>query len=79
MNAGAVEKLLHKIEDAKEALAQRKDAAAKEAFEEVRKAEQMFLDALAEKGVRFEQGRIIGAIEDDENSVREDDDKSRKS
>ena len=79
MNAGAVEKLLHKIEDAKEALAQRKDAAAKEAFEEVRKAEQMFLDALAEKGVRFEQGRIIGANEDDENSVREDVDKSRKS
>lgn len=66
MNAGAVEKLLHKIEDAKEALAQRKDAAAKEAFEEVRKAEQMFLDALAEKGMRFEKGKIIGAGEEDD-------------
>ena len=66
MNAGAVEKLLHKIEDAREALARRKDAAAKEAFEEVRKAEQMFLDALAEKGMRFEKGKIIGANEDDD-------------
>ena len=60
MNAGAVEKLLHKIEDVKDALARRKDAAAKEAFEEVRKAEQMFLDALAEKGMRFEGGRLLG-------------------
>ncbi|MBP3666733.1 MAG: hypothetical protein J6K29_06750 [Clostridia bacterium] len=66
MNAGAVEKLLHKIEDVKEALVRRKDAAAKEAFEGVRKAEQMFLDALAEKGMRFEWGKIIGANEDDD-------------
>lgn len=66
MNAGAVGKLLHKIEDVKEALARRKDAAAKEAFEEIRKAEQMFLDALAEKGMRFEKGKIIGAGEEDD-------------
>ena len=59
-DASVVEKLLHRIEDVKEALARRKDAAAKEAFEEVRKAEQMFLDALAEKGMRFEKGKIIG-------------------
>ena len=52
-DASVVEKLLHRIEDVKETLARRKDAAAKEAFEEVRKAEQMFLDALAEKGMRF--------------------------
>ena len=66
MNAGAVEKLLRKIEDVKEAFARRKYAAAKEAFEEVRKAEQMFLDALVEKGMRFEKERIIGANEDDD-------------
>ena len=66
MNAGAVGKLLHKIEDVKEALARRKAAAVKEDFEEVRKAEQMFLDALAEKGMRFEKGKIIGANEDDD-------------
>ena len=66
MNAGTVEKLLHKIEDVKEALARRKDAVAKEAFEEVRKAEQMFLDALAEMGMRFEKGKIIGAGEEDD-------------
>ena len=65
-DASVVEKLLHRIEDVKEALARRKDAAAKEAFEEVRKAEQMFLDALAEKGMRFEKGKIIGANEEDE-------------
>lgn len=59
-DASAVEKLLHRIEAIKEALARRKDAAAKEAFEEVRKAEQMFLDALAEKGKRFEGGKIVG-------------------
>ena len=34
---------------------------------EVEKAEQMFLDALAEKGMRIEQGRIIGS-EDEENT-----------
>lgn len=60
-DASVVEKLLHKIEDVKEALARRKDAATKEAFEEVRKAEQMFLDALAEKGLRLKKGKIIGA------------------
>ena len=39
----------------------------------------MFLDALAEKGMRFERGRIIGsADEGDENSVRDDVDKSKK-
>ena len=65
-DASVVEKLLHRIEDVKEALVRRKDAAAKEAFEEVRKAEQMFLDALAEKGMRFEKGKIIGANEEDE-------------
>lgn len=65
-DASVVEKLLHRIEDVKEALARRKDAAAKEAFEEVRKAEQMFLDALAEKGMRFEKGKIIGAGEERE-------------
>ena len=70
MNAGAVEKLLHRIEDVKEALARRKDAAVKEAFEEVRKAEQMFLDALAEKGMRFEKGKIIGANEEDTEQVK---------
>ena len=65
-DASVVEKLLHRIEDIKEALARRKDAAAKETFEEVRKAEQMFLDALAEKGMRFEKGKIIGANEEEE-------------
>lgn len=65
-DASVVEKLLHRIEDVKEALARRKDAAAKEAFAELRKAEQMFLDALAEKGMRFEKGKIIGAGEEDE-------------
>lgn len=79
MDASVVEKLLHRIAEVKEALARRKDAAAKEAFEELRAAEGAFLEALAEKGMRFEKGKIIGANEDDENSVREDVDKSRKS
>ncbi|MBR5124862.1 MAG: hypothetical protein IKU90_06990 [Clostridia bacterium] len=77
-DASVVEKLLHRIEDVKETLARRKDAAAKEAFEEVRKAEQMFLDALAEKGMRFEGGKIVGASEeDDENTARDDIDKKQ--
>ena len=65
-DASIVEKLLNRIAEVKEALARRKDAAAKEAFEEVRKAEQMFLDALAEKGMRFEKGKIIGASEEED-------------
>lgn len=69
-DASVVEKLLHRIEDVKEALALRKDAAAKEAFEEVRKAEQMFLDALAEKGMRFEGGKIVGSGENDEEEIK---------
>lgn len=71
VDASVVEKILHKIENVKEALALRKDAAAKEAFEEVRKAEQMFLDALAEKGMRFEGGKIIGANEEEETKYGE--------
>ena len=68
-DASVVEKLLHRIEDVKEALARRKDAAAKEAFAELRVAEQMFLDALAEKGLRFEKGKIIGAGEEEKKEV----------
>lgn len=30
------------------------------AFEELREAEQMFLDALAEEGLRFEGGKLLG-------------------
>jgi hypothetical protein len=65
-DASVVEKLLHRIEDVKEALARRKDSAAKEALEEVRKAEQMFLDALAEKGQTYYNGRIMTAAGDEE-------------
>ena len=77
-DASVVEKLLHRIEDVKETLARRKDAAAKEAFEEVRKAEQMFLDALAEKGMRFEGGKIVGADEEDKVKKSKTIDKSKK-
>lgn len=77
-NISEVEKILHKIENVKEALALRKDAAAKEAFEEVRKAEQMFLDALAEKGMRFEDGKIIGANEEEEIKRSRGIDKQKK-
>ncbi len=79
-NASIVEKLLNRIAEVKEALARRKDPEAKAAFAEIRKAEEMFLDALAEKGMRFEGGRIIGsADEEDENSVRDDVDKGADS
>ena len=64
-DASIVEKLLNRIAEAKEALARRKDPEAKAAFAEIRKAEEMFLDALAEKGMRFEEGKIIGADEEE--------------
>ena len=57
-DASIVEKLLNRIAEVKEALARRKDAAAKEAFAEMVKAEEMFLDALAEKGMRFVDGKF---------------------
>ncbi len=63
-DASIVEKLLNRIAEVKEALARRKDAAAKEAFEELRAAEGAFLEALSEKGLRFEKGKIIGAGEE---------------
>lgn len=65
-DASIVEKLLNRIAEVKEALARRKDAAAKEAFEELRAAEGAFLEALAEKGMRFEKGKIIGANDGEE-------------
>ena len=65
-DASIVEKLLNRIAEVKEALARRKDAAAKEAFEELRVAEGAFLEALAEKGMRFEKGKIIGASEEED-------------
>ena len=66
LDASIVEKLLNRIADVKDALSRLRDPAAKEAFAEIKKAEQMFLDALAEKGMRFEGGKIIGASEEDE-------------
>lgn len=65
-DASIVEKLLNRIAEVKEALARRKDAAAKEAFEELRAAEGVFLEALAEKGMAFVDGKIVGASEEDE-------------
>ena len=66
VDTSLVEKLLNRIVDVKDTISRMRDPAAKEAFEEVRKAEQMFLDALAEKGMRFEGGKIVGANEEDE-------------
>ncbi len=66
VDASIVEKLLNRIADVKDELSRMRDPAAKEAFAEIRKAEAMFLDALAEKGMAFVDGKIIGANEEDE-------------
>lgn len=49
-DASVVEKILHRIEEAKEALARRKNPEAKKVFEEIKAAEGMFLEAVAESG-----------------------------
>lgn len=73
-DASVVEKILHRIEDAREALARRKDPEAKKVFEEIRAAEGMFLEAVAESGFVYRDGKIVGANEDEEDEVK----KSRK-
>ena len=67
-DASVVEKILHRIEDAKEALARRKDSEAKKVFEEIKAAEGMFLEAVAESGFVYRDGKIIGANEEDEEN-----------
>ena len=65
-DASVVEKILHRIEDAKEALARRKDPEAKKVFEEIRAAEGMFLEAVAESGFVYRDGKIVGATEEED-------------
>lgn len=68
-DASVVEKILHRIEEAKEALARRKDPEAKKVFEEIKAAEGLFLKAVAESGFVYRDGKIVGA--DDEEEERQ--------
>jgi len=77
-DASVVERILHRIEDAKEALARRKDPEAKKVFEEIKAAEGMFLEAVAESGFVYRDGKIVGAREDEENNHSESIDKAVK-
>ena len=65
-DASVVEKILHRIEEAKEALARRKDPEAKKVFEEIKAAEGMFLEAVAESGFVYRDGKIVGANDEEE-------------
>lgn len=65
-DASVVEKILHKIEDAKEALSRRKDPEAKKVFEEIKAAEGLFLEAVAESGLVYRDGKIVGASEEED-------------
>lgn len=67
---GTVEKILGKISDIKDALKNRKNADAKKAAEFVKAAEKLYLGALDEVGAKYQNGKIIGAIQDDEEEER---------
>ena len=65
-DASVVERILHRIKNAKEALERRKDPEAKKVFEEIKAAEGMFLEAVAESGFVYRDGKIVGATEEEE-------------
>ena len=60
-DAGLFERILGGVQDVIAKLAKIKDPEAAEVAAEFEKAEDLFLEALAEKGLRFEKGKIIGA------------------
>ena len=65
-DASVVEKILHRIEEAKEALARRKDPEAKKVFEEIKAAEGLFLEAVAESGFVY-RDVLIGVAKNSRN------------
>ncbi len=69
-DAGLFERILGGVQDVIAKLAKIKDPEAAEVAAEFEKAEELFLEALAEKGMRFEKGKIIGANEEDEDEVK---------
>ena len=70
-DAGLFERILGGVQDMIAKLAKIKDSEAVEVAAEFEKAEDLFLEALAEKGLRFEKGRIIGAGEEEDKGVSE--------
>lgn len=69
-DAGLFERILGGVQDVIAKLAKIKDPEAAEVAAEFEKAENLFLEALAEKGMRFEKGKIIGAGEEDDENVK---------
>ena len=61
-----VEKILGKIQDLKESFVNSKNAATKKAAAFVKKAEQLYINALNEVGAKYVNGKVVMANKEDE-------------
>lgn len=68
---GTVEKLLGKLQDIKKMLKSRENPDAKKAADFVKKAEQLYINALEEIGAKYVDNKIIG-VNDKENDKEEE-------
>lgn len=68
---GTVEKILGTIQDIKKMLSNRNNPDAKKAADFVKKAEQLYIDALEEIGAKYVNNKVIGANDEEEESYQD--------